>query len=70
MKSTTLEDPEVKKELAKYQVKMYDIDQSPDIARQYNVTVVPTYLVVSKTVVVNRTTGYKPPTEFLDWLRQ
>ena len=46
-----------------------DVDQQPELARQYKVMSIPTFLVFRDGEVVKRDMGYKPKDELLDLLK-
>ena len=46
-----------------------DVDQQPELARQYKVMSIPTFLVFWDGEVVKRDMGYKPKDELLDLLK-
>lgn len=70
MKSTTLASQAVKDKLSNnFVVLIINTDEEKSIARKFGVRGIPAYMVVNdKGNVLRRTTGYKPPTEFLRWL--
>ena len=46
-----------------------DVDQQPELARQYKVMSIPTFLVFKNGEMVKRDMGYKPKDELLDLLK-
>ncbi len=45
-----------------------DVDQKPDISRQYNVSAMPTIVLERDGTVVDRIVGYRGPDDFIRWL--
>jgi thiol:disulfide interchange protein len=71
MKHTTWADREVEAALRDFVPVKVDIDEHPDLARQYNVDGVPTFVVLDATGTVLRDwSGASPPAEFLQELKR
>jgi thioredoxin-like negative regulator of GroEL len=65
----TLQDPEVRRRLARYNVREIDIDRDPDLARKFNVKPIPACILVSaEGNIIRRREGYCSPAEFSAWL--
>lgn len=70
MKSDTLSEATVKKAMADLKVMFIDIDELPEMSRRYDVSSVPTYILLdSDGKEYRRGVGYKSPQEFLKWLK-
>jgi thiol:disulfide interchange protein len=69
LERNTLADPNVKSQLANYQVRTVDVDHDKATAAKYGVVKWPTYLVEDGNgKVIKRGEGYRPPGSFLQWL--
>jgi len=69
MTRTTLADPPVQQVISGIGHVGVDIDQHQDIATQYGVNAVPTFILLSSGGdEVERTTGYQATADFLKWL--
>jgi thiol:disulfide interchange protein len=71
MKYTTWADREVEAALREFVPVKVDIDDRPDLARQYNVDGVPTFVVLDPGgAVIRDWSGASPPAEFLQELKR
>jgi thiol:disulfide interchange protein len=69
LKGTTWADPTVERALRAYVPVKIDVDQHPDLARQYGSDAIPRFVVLGKDgQIVKATEGALPPAEFLAWL--
>jgi thioredoxin-like negative regulator of GroEL len=70
MKATTWSDTTVEAALQKYVPVKIDIDEHPDLARQYRIEAIPTMVLVGTDgMLVRSTTGGMSSQEFLSWLK-
>jgi len=70
LKSTTWTDPAVESALRSYVPVKIDIDQHPDLARQYGSEAIPRFVVIDPNGNVTKSTeGALPPSEFIAWLK-
>jgi thioredoxin-related protein len=71
MKSEVLFEKEVRENLNKeYIICILDIDQESKEAKKFKVSSVPAYMIIdSSESIVEKTSGYKPKDEFLNWLK-
>lgn len=69
MKRTTLSNTVVKTTLTEYSVIIVDIDEQKALSNQYNITAVPTYMVIVKTKTIKTMAGSTSPDAFLKWLK-
>ena len=71
MSDETLSQPEVKERLGKeFVVCIIDTDVDKTTARKYQVTGIPSYMVVSSNeVALIRDSGFKSKSDFLQWLK-
>jgi thioredoxin 1 len=65
MKNDISKNPDSLKDLV---ISYVDINEYPELARQYKVKQLPDYMIVRKTKVVARKTGYKNFDSFKKWL--
>jgi len=70
MRRTTWTEESVAGALSDYIPVKIDIDQSPDIARQYQIDSVPTMVVLDHGESVKSKVGYVSGAEFVEWLRK
>ena len=69
LKGTTWADASVERALRAYVPVKVDVDQHPDLARQYGSDAIPRFVVLGKDgQIVKATEGALPPGEFLAWL--
>ena len=65
----TLAEPGIQQALTNRARVAVDIDEHSDLASQYGISAVPTFvLLAANGEEVQRTTGFQPPGEFLQWL--
>jgi thiol:disulfide interchange protein len=70
MKYTTWADKDVEAALRDYVPVKVDIDEHPDLARQYNLDGVPTFVTLDREGnLAKRTVGAMAPREFVEWLK-
>ncbi len=67
---TTLRDRAVLEAFNGYEVHHIDVGHDHAQAQKYDVTAIPTYLVVRDGVTVKRGEGYRTPKDFLVWLNK
>ena len=60
---------EIADEVTDAKICKVDVDQQPELARQYKVMSIPTFLVFKNGEMVKRDMGYKPKDELLDLLK-
>ena len=60
---------EIADEVTDAKICKVDVDQQPELARQYQVMSIPTFLVFKNGEMVKRDMGYKPKDELLDLLK-
>ena len=60
---------ELAEEAEGYKVGKVNVDEEPELARQYKVMSIPTFLVFKNGEMVKRDMGYKPKDELLDLLK-
>ena len=71
LRSTTWASKEVEKALREYVPVKIDIDEHPDLARQYVANSIPRFVVVdSGGTIVKAADGALPPEDFIQWLTQ
>ncbi|MGO8766867.1 MAG: thioredoxin family protein [Limisphaerales bacterium] len=69
MTRITLTNPEVIQTFSNIEHVAIDIDEHPDLASQHGISAVPTFILLSPTGnEVDRTTGFQPAGDFLQWL--
>lgn len=69
MSRITLTDPTIVAAISNIDHVAVDIDDHPDLAAKNHITAVPTFVMVSPAdVEMNRTTGFLPAGDFLQWL--
>jgi len=69
MKKTTLQDESVKNAIENYVFYIVDTDEEGDIARQYGVSGIPAYRIITDTEEVKKkSAGYMSVKTFLNWL--
>lgn len=70
MKRTTFKNAKVITESKKWVMVHMDVDKQEKVAQKYNITAMPTFLVLSpKGKVVARSEGGMDATEFLKWMK-
>lgn len=70
MKNTTLKNENVREEMDKFVIYTVDVDKEKELASQYDITGVPSYLIIdSDESVVRRKTGACDSKEFISWLK-
>lgn len=72
MKSETLDNKEVKEHLFKNFVFLnINVDENKKIKNKYNVKSLPDCIILtSNGEVIKRSSGYKPPEKFLQWIKE
>ena len=60
---------EIADEVTDAKICKVDVDQQPELARQYKVMSIPTFLVFKNGEMVKRDMGYQPKVELLDLLK-
>jgi thioredoxin 1 len=63
-----LTDPVVKQALTNVEHVAVDIDEHPDVASQYGIQAVPTFVLLAADEEVDRSTGFRAADDFLAWL--
>jgi protein disulfide-isomerase len=70
MKHTTWADKGVEAALSDYVPVKVDVDEHPELARQFNIDGVPTFIVLDAAGnAAKRTTGALSPREFVEWVK-
>lgn len=69
MTRITLTDPAVTQTLSNIEHVAIDIDEHSELASQHGISAVPTFIILSPAgSEVDRTTGFQPPSDFMQWL--
>jgi len=68
MTRIVLPDPAVMQSLSNLDHVAVDIDEHSDLASKYGIEAVPTFILLSAGQEVDRSTGFRPVDEFLNWL--
>ena len=70
LRGTTWADTSVDKALRDYVPVKVDVDEHPDIARQYGGDAIPRFVVIDQSGTVEKATeGALPPEDFIAWLK-
>ena len=59
---------EIAKERSDIKVGKINVDENPELAKQFRVMSIPTLIVMEKGDVLNRATGYRPKEDILELL--
>lgn len=66
---TTFNDTQVKEQLNNYIVLMIDKSKNNDLAKKFNVSGIPCYLIIQSDETISaKDSGYKTPSDFSNWL--
>ncbi len=72
MKTNVLSQPEVKAAMmVKFGmfITVIDVDTTPKVATEFNITALPTFLIIQGNEVVKRNIGYMSKEPFLEWIK-